>query len=78
MHSNYNFRYNCLLVADTVASLGGEPFYMDRWQVDVVYSGSQKVLGAPPGTAPISFGPRAQYSTLDNIIYWLVNNCIYR
>jgi alanine-glyoxylate transaminase/serine-glyoxylate transaminase/serine-pyruvate transaminase len=52
-------RHNCLLLVDTVASLGGEPFYMDRWQVDVVYTGSQKVLGAPPGTAPISFGPRA-------------------
>lgn len=52
-------KHDCLLVIDTVASLGGEPFYMDRWQVDVVYTGSQKVLGAPPGTAPISFGPRA-------------------
>ncbi|XP_046650671.1 alanine--glyoxylate aminotransferase-like [Daphnia pulicaria] len=52
-------KHNCLLLVDTVASLGGEPFYMDRWQVDVVYTGSQKVLGAPPGTAPISFGPRA-------------------
>ena len=28
--------------------------------VDVVYSGSQKVLGAPPSTAPISFSPRAR------------------
>ncbi|KAK4023801.1 hypothetical protein OUZ56_009200 [Daphnia magna] len=52
-------KYGCLLLVDAVASLGGEPFYMDRWQVDVVYTGSQKVLGAPPGTAPISFGPRA-------------------
>lgn len=51
---------NCLLVVDTVASLGGEPFYMDKWGIDVVYTGSQKVLGAPPGTAPISFSPRAQ------------------
>ena len=28
--------------------------------VDVVYSGSQKVLSAPPSTAPISFSPRAR------------------
>lgn len=34
--------------------------YMDKWGIDVQYSGSQKVLGAPPGTAPISFSPRAQ------------------
>lgn len=30
-------------------------------EIDVAYSGSQKVIGAPPGTAPISFGPRARY-----------------
>merc|ERR1711915_945512 len=26
---------------------------------DIIYTGSQKVLGVPPGTAPISFSPRA-------------------
>lgn len=36
------FRYDCLLVVDTVASLGGTPFFMDKWNVDVVYTGSQK------------------------------------
>ena len=29
--------------------------------IDVAYSGSQKVIGAPPGTAPISFGQKARY-----------------
>lgn len=52
-------RYHCLLVVDTVASLGGADFFADRWMVDVVYTGSQKVLGGPPGVSPISFGPRA-------------------
>ncbi|XP_059224063.1 alanine--glyoxylate aminotransferase [Stomoxys calcitrans] len=52
-------KYNCLFVVDTVASLGGTEFYMDRWQVDVTYTGSQKVLGAPPGITPISFSKRA-------------------
>ncbi len=51
---------------DTVASLGGVPFYMDQLKVDAVYTGSQKVIGAPPGLAPISFGPRAVY--VHNII----------
>ncbi|XP_075154374.1 alanine-glyoxylate aminotransferase isoform X2 [Haematobia irritans] len=50
---------NCLFIVDTVASLGGTDFYMDRWQVDVTYTGSQKVLGAPPGITPISFSKRA-------------------
>ena len=50
---------NCLFVVDTVASLGGAEFYMDEWKVDIVYTGSQKVLGAPPGITPISFSRRA-------------------
>ncbi|XP_076760798.1 alanine-glyoxylate aminotransferase [Xylocopa sonorina] len=53
-------RYNALLIVDTVASLCGEPFFMDSWDVDVTYTGSQKVLGAPPGLAPISFSLRAE------------------
>ncbi len=38
-----------ILVVDTVCSLGAVPFYGDAWGVDCMYSGSQKVLGAPPG-----------------------------
>lgn len=51
--------YDCLLLVDTVASLGGAPFYADTWQVDIVYSGSQKCLSAPPGASPLSLSPRA-------------------
>ena len=40
-----------ILVVDTVCSLGAVPFYGDAWGVDCMYSGSQKVLGAPPGRA---------------------------
>lgn len=52
-------RYNSLLIVDCVASLGGEPFFADTWEIDAVYSCSQKVLGAPPGITPISFSPLA-------------------
>ncbi|XP_037068168.1 serine--pyruvate aminotransferase-like isoform X1 [Pollicipes pollicipes] len=51
--------HGCLFAVDTVASLGGTPFLADEWGVDVVYTGSQKVLGAPPGTAPISLSDAA-------------------
>jgi len=51
--------YDCLLLVDTVASLGGTPFFTDAWKVDIVYSGSQKCLSAPPGVSPLSLGPRA-------------------
>merc|ERR1712240_836852 len=50
---------NCLLAVDTGASLGGVPVYADQLEIDIIYTGSQKVLGVPPGTAPISFSPRA-------------------
>ncbi|KAK3878111.1 hypothetical protein Pcinc_017223 [Petrolisthes cinctipes] len=52
-------KHGALLAVDCVASLGGVPFYMDAWGVDVVYTGTQKVLSAPPSMAPIAFSARA-------------------
>ena len=48
-----------LLLLDTVTSLGGCPVRLDDWQVDAVYSGTQKCLSCPPGLAPVSLSPRA-------------------
>lgn len=48
-----------LLVVDAVTSLGGIPVETDAWGADIVYSGTQKALSAPPGLAPITFSPRA-------------------
>ena len=44
---------------DAVTSLGSHEVRVDDWDIDVCYSASQKCLGAPPGLAPVSFGPRA-------------------
>ena len=52
-------RYDALLIADGVTSLGGEEVALDGWDVDLGYSASQKCLGAPPGLAPISLGQRS-------------------
>jgi len=52
-------RKGALIIVDVVTSLGGHDLRMDDWDIDVAYSASQKCLGAPPGLAPISFGPRA-------------------
>ncbi len=52
-------KYNCLAVADTVTSLGGIPVKTDEWDIDAVYSGSQKCLSCPPGLSPVSFNQRA-------------------
>lgn len=51
--------HDCLLLVDTVTSLGGLPLYVDAWGIDIAYSGSQKCLSCPSGLGPITFGPRA-------------------
>ncbi|MCB9421515.1 MAG: alanine--glyoxylate aminotransferase family protein [Ardenticatenaceae bacterium] len=51
--------FDCLLLIDSVTSLGGVPLMLDEWGVDVAYSGSQKCLSCPPGIAPLTLGPRA-------------------
>ncbi len=48
-----------LLLADCVTSLGGTPVEVDAWQLDAVYSGTQKCLSCPPGLSPVTFSPRA-------------------
>lgn len=48
-----------MLILDTVTALGGIPVEIDAWQVDAVYSGTQKCLSCPPGLAPVSFSPAA-------------------
>jgi alanine-glyoxylate transaminase/serine-glyoxylate transaminase/serine-pyruvate transaminase len=51
--------HGCLTIVDTVTSLGGHPVDVGSWGADVVYSGSQKAIGAPPGLAPITLSARA-------------------
>ncbi|HEY9824144.1 MAG TPA: alanine--glyoxylate aminotransferase family protein [Stenomitos sp.] len=52
-------KFDCLLLLDTVTSLGGVPVRLDEWGVDVAYSCSQKGLGCSPGASPLTLGPRA-------------------
>lgn len=51
---------DCLLVLDTVTSLGAVPLKLDEAQVDLAYSCSQKGLSCPPGLGPFTMGPRAE------------------
>lgn len=48
-----------LYLVDTVTSLGGLEVRMDDWNIDVLYSGTQKCLSCPPGLAPLSFSDKA-------------------
>jgi len=50
--------YGAVTLVDAVASLGGVDLPIDRWGVDVCYSGSQKCLSAPPGLAPVTVSDR--------------------
>jgi alanine-glyoxylate transaminase/serine-glyoxylate transaminase/serine-pyruvate transaminase len=51
--------FDTLLVLDTVTALGCIPVLVDAWEVDAVYSCSQKGLSCPPGLSPVSFSQRA-------------------
>ena len=51
--------HGALLLADTVASLGGAEFATDDWGADIVYTGAQKCISAVPGISPITFSDRA-------------------
>ena len=51
--------HDCLTIVDAVTSLAGSPLKVDEWNVDAIYSGSQKCLSAPPGLSPVSFNERA-------------------
>jgi len=49
-----------LLIVDAVASLAAIPMHVDKERLDIVFSGSQKALSAPPGMSPITVSPRAE------------------
>lgn len=52
-------QYDCLAIVDAVTSLGGNPLKVDDWNIDAIYSGSQKCLSCTPGLSPVSFNQRA-------------------
>jgi alanine-glyoxylate transaminase/serine-glyoxylate transaminase/serine-pyruvate transaminase len=51
--------HGCLAIVDAVTSLGGVELDVDGWQIDAIYSGSQKCLSCTPGLSPVSFSQRA-------------------
>ncbi len=56
--------FDCLLLVDTVTSLGGVPLFLDAWGIDIAYSGSQKCLSCPPGISPLTLNERAMAKLL--------------
>jgi len=52
-------KHDALLIMDGVSSIGGIEAPIDRWGVDIAFTGSQKCLGLPPGLSMISISDRA-------------------
>ncbi len=48
-----------LLMVDAVTSYCGVELRVDDWDIDAIYTGTQKCLSAPPGLSPVSFSDRA-------------------
>ncbi len=51
-------RHDALLFVDATASLAGNPFETDAWQIDIAAAGLQKCLSGPPGVSPVTFNAR--------------------
>ncbi|MDP3383051.1 MAG: alanine--glyoxylate aminotransferase family protein [Phenylobacterium sp.] len=52
-------KHGALSIVDCVTSLGGIAVDAAAWDADVLYSGTQKCLSAPPGLSPVAFSKRA-------------------
>ena len=51
-------KHGALTIVDAVTSLAGTPVMVDDWEIDAVYSASQKCLSCTPGLSPVSFNDR--------------------
>ncbi|MFT6270168.1 MAG: alanine-glyoxylate transaminase/serine-glyoxylate transaminase/serine-pyruvate transaminase [Alphaproteobacteria bacterium] len=51
--------FNCITIVDAVTALAGIELRVDDWQIDAIYSGTQKCLSCVPGLSPVSFSENA-------------------
>jgi aspartate aminotransferase-like enzyme len=61
--------HGALVVADCITSIGGVDTPVERWGIDLAVTGSQKCIGAPPGLAFVSVGPRARQAMRPRGLY---------
>ena len=64
--SDLTSRNDSYYIVDSVSLLGGVELPVDKWNIDVCMTGSQKALAAPPGISPISVSPRAKKYMIEN------------
>jgi len=53
-------KYGSFYIADAVSILGGDELPVDKWNIDICITASQKALAAPPGVSPISINERTK------------------
>lgn len=58
--------HGAYFVVDAVSILGGDELPVDKWNVDICFTATQKALAAPPGIAPISISKEARKYMIDN------------
>jgi alanine-glyoxylate transaminase/serine-glyoxylate transaminase/serine-pyruvate transaminase len=51
--------HGALTIVDGISAVGGVPFEMDAWGVDLCVTVANKCIGGPIGVAPVAAGPRA-------------------
>src|SRR5918995_4804543 len=59
-------RKGAYFIADAVSILGGDELPVDKWNIDICMTASQKALAAPPGVSPISVSERTKKYILSN------------
>tara|TARA_Y100000780_G_C13685005_1_gene417419 strand:- start:1538 stop:2689 length:1152 start_codon:yes stop_codon:yes gene_type:complete len=64
--SDLTSKHDAFFVVDAVSNLGGDELPVDKWNVDICVTASQKALAAPAGLAPISVSARAKKFMIDN------------
>ncbi len=64
--SDLTSRNDAFYVVDSVSLLGGAELLVDKWNIDVCLTGSQKALAAPPGISPVSISARAKKYMIEN------------
>nr|WP_209591089.1 alanine--glyoxylate aminotransferase family protein [Methanococcus voltae] len=52
-------KHDAIYIVDTVSSLGGDYVDVDKFNIDICVTGSQKCIAAPPGMAAISVNDKA-------------------
>jgi len=64
--SDLTSRNDAFYVVDSVSLLGGVELPVDKWNIDVCLTGSQKAIAAPPGISPLSISAKAKKYMIAN------------